>query len=50
MIPEKYCDKCGIESRKLREVSGGKKLCPVCRGIPEERQLSRLEKVKRDWE
>ncbi len=47
---ERYCDKCGEPSNRLKNVNG-KMLCPKCRGLKteDEQKLRRKEKLRMLW-
>ena len=47
---ERYCDKCGERSKRLKNVNG-KMLCPKCRGIKtdHDEEKGRREKLREIW-
>jgi len=47
---EKYCDKCGELSKRLRNVNG-RMLCPRCRGlrIEEDEETGRKAQLRKLW-
>ena len=53
MMPvfERYCDKCGEPSTRLRNVNG-KMLCPKCRGlkVEEDAEVGRKAKLRKMWD
>lgn len=53
MMPvfERYCDKCGEPSIRLRNVNG-RMLCPKCRGlkVEEDAEVGRKAKLRKMWD
>ncbi|MCK4432758.1 MAG: hypothetical protein KAV48_02375 [Methanomicrobia archaeon] len=53
MMPvfERYCDKCGEPSIRLRNVNG-RMLCPKCRGlkVEEDEEVGRKAKLRKMWD
>ena len=47
---ERYCQRCGIETRFLGQDEHGKYLCPQCRGLPPKPEETRRDRLRKMWE
>jgi uncharacterized Zn finger protein (UPF0148 family) len=47
---ERYCDRCGMPDKRLKNVNG-RMLCPKCRGITieEDQEINRKTQLRRLW-
>ena len=50
VVFERYCDKCGELSKRLKNVNG-KMLCPKCRGLKteEDEEVGRRAQLRKLW-